>query len=1229
MPRYLKFDSTGSIKVGEAITSINGVQYEKIKTYRDVPTNVLASVDPTSFPSASSQMPPVYRPKAVAWGPTYGQSVLTDTTPDGSETETRRFYNMNTNQVYASDWSYNSLNELSGATRVGAVTIPTHWSAITSPANLTPTGSTVTAQYRTRQAMSYLSSSSGKRLVMPLGETGGRGLAVLSLASDFVSSTWHAYEANLRNTFGYIPSPQQSQLVGSCVSEKYILVSQYQSGIAFYSTSSYEWLGNLQMPGWQASNLIVRHAMVREINNRNILSVAVDPQSFSGSIPTNPVPKVLFYDVDAIATADLSQTISTNFTPSNTAVPLAGIFGSGSLSGSSSTDPLPALQSDINTLPNSEVTLVDDSTSLRPLSVVTTKYWAEIYDVTHLVIANTKTSEIDNPAAATGSYGELVSGSTSYSGLNVDASVPMIKGWLDTFAISTGPSGDCGPPANARARADWGNLLYIAAGGTCTLAGSYILVAESTADYAYSAGYNLLSIEIDDPYLTHFKVNRAGQYTTQLGLTGHFELTPSSNLTFDSLGVSNSGSWIAGTVRGGVGVYAAQLPPEAKLSAINLVLHESASSTNGAGRAWEPTASGNPLGPECDRSYFSASAYRYSTRVQGTSFFYNPAKETAHQLAYSDVYSPRWECTSSNLIFDPAQRSGHYYKSFLVNQDSTLAWNAWYPSQYPSQSAPTYNEFSTHGGFEILSLDILPDKNSNRSRDVLFGGCRATNSVYAFVASPGNNNLMLDRTDWIFGVQGIAVASSSLPDKSLVAASGLENIIEFAYWDESAREFSSSVAASSSFIRYPACYPILPGLADAVRAPGFRSCMGIKAPSMVSGSLVTASAVTHIWAPYTMNGVTTSLDSGSFEILIVPVSEVETSSPDDQGFIECTASLNRFKRDTSTGTGSVVPVGRNTDPSTLGRLELWHSVQSHKYVLSWANEYDPSSQDLVAHYIAVHELTMSQNTGTGPVGDPSFVRNDITSWTNQGEPTADILMAKPIRLIPLTDFHLRDNGEGGHITLSPQEDYLCAGGGSGPGMFLLYMGAPGSDLSSSVGYPTPVAGLTRGGAPAGSGSIPASSRWRGWRKTTGSFGGNISDQLSGAVYNDRTAKAPTWPLVDAAGTNFGIPTYPPAIGTANIPGQIYFRSNYMNVCEFKQEGDNLYIYAQTAPWTLWRVDKTAATGYATSGATGNDATEVLELVGAISDEQTQLRARCSVRHGPYIFWAGDVGGWVT
>jgi len=378
-----------------------------------------------------------------------------------------------------------------------------------------------------------------------------------------------------------------------------------------------------------------------------------------------------------------------------------------------------------------------------------------------------------------------------------------------------------------------------------------------------------------------------------------------------------------------------------------------------------------------------------------------------------------------------------------------------------------------------------------------------------------------------------------------------------------------------------------------------------------------------------MNGVTTSLDSGSFEILIVPVSEVETSSPDDQGFIECTASLNRFKRDTSTGTGSVVPVGRNTDPSTLGRLELWHSVQSHKYVLSWANEYDPSSQDLVAHYIAVHELTMSQNTGTGPVGDPSFVRNDITSWTNQGEPTADILMAKPIRLIPLTDFHLRDDGEGGHITLSPQEDYLCAGGGSGPGMFLLYMGAPGSDLSSSVGYPTPVAGLTKAGAPAGSGSIPASSRWRGWRKTTGSFGGNISDQLSGAVYNDRTAKAPTWPLVDAAGTNFGIPTYPPAIGTANIPGQIYFRSNYMNVCEFKQEGDNLYIYAQTAPWTLWRVDKTAATGYATSGATGNDATEVLELVGAISDEQTQLRARCSVRHGPYIFWAGDVGGWVT
>ena len=1227
MPRILKFNSTSSANAGTVIRAAAGVSYEAIKQVQTVRTNVLASVDPASFPSASSQMPPIYRPKAVAWGPTYGQSVLIDTTPDGSATETRRFYSMNTNQVYASDWSYNSLNELSGATRVGAVTIPTYWTALSTSPNFTPTGSVFTAHHRTRQGMSYLSSSSGERLVMPLGDMGDRGLAVLNLTSDFVSSTWHAYEANLRNSFGYIPSPQQSQLVESCVSKKYILVSQYQSGIAFYSTSSYEWLGNLQMPGWQTSNLIVRHAMIREINNRNILSVAVDPQSFSGSTPTNPVPKVLFYDVDAIATADLSQTISTNFTPSNTAVPLAGIFGSGSLSGSSSTDPLLALQSDLNTLPGSEVTLTNDSTLERPLSVVTTKYWAEIYDVTHLVIANTKTSESDNPAAATGSYGELVSGDASYNGLNVTASVPMIKGWLDTFAISTGPSGDCGPPANARARADWGNLLSISTGGTCTLAGSYILIGDGTGNYSYAAGYNLLSIETDDPYLTNFKVNRAGQYTTQLGLTGQFELTPSSNLTFDSLGVSNSGSWIAGTVRGGVGVYAAQLPPEAKLSAINLVLHESASSTNGAGRAWEPTASGNPLGPECDRSYFSASAYRYSTKIQGTSFFYNPAKETAHQLIYSDIYSPRWECTSSTLIFDPAQRSGHYYKSFLVNQNSTLAWNAWYPSQYPSQSAPTHNEFSTHGGFEMMSLDILPDKDLNRSRDVLFGACRSTNSVYAFVASPGGNNQMLDRTDWIRTVQGIAVASSSLPDKSLVAAVGIQNLVEFAYWDESAREFSSSVAASSSFIRYPACYPALPGL-DALRAPGFRDCMGVKAPSMVSGSLVTASAVTHIWAPYRMNEVTTINDSGSFEILIVPVSEVESSTPDDQGFIECTASLNRFKRDTSTGTGSVVPVGPNTEPSTVGRLELWGSVQSHKYVLSWANEYNPSTQALTAHYIAVHELTMSQNTGTGPSGDPSFVRNDITSWTNQGEPTADILMAKPIRLIPLTDFHLREDGEGGKVTLSPQEDYLCVGGGSGPGMFLLYMGAPESDLSSSAGYPVPVAGLTKAGAPVGSGSS-TNSVWRGWRKTTGSFGGNISDQLSGAVYNDRTAKAPTWPLVDATGTNFPIPAWPPVTGTVAIPGQIYFRSNYMNVCEFKQEGDDLYIYAQTAPWTLWHIDKTAATGYATSGATGNDATEVLELVGAISDEQTQLRARCSVRQGPYIFWAGDIGAWVT
>ena len=1228
MPTYLKLDSTGSVNDGTVISSVSGVPYENIKQFQSVEASVLAGLDPDNFPSSSLHMPPIYRPEALAWGPTYGQSVLIDTTPPESSIKKRRFYSMNTNQVYASDWRYDDHNKLTGSTRVGSVAIPTYWTSLGSSPNLTPTGSTVTAHHRTRQGMSYLSSSSGEKLVMPLGDMGDRGLAVLDLTSDFTSSTWHAYEANLRNSFGYIPSPQQSQWVNASISEKYILVSQYQSGIAFYSTSSYEWLGNLQLPGWQTVNLIVRHAMVRKINNRNILSVAVAANAFSSSVTTNPVPKVLFYDVDAVDPADLSQTLSYNVTPSNTAMPTAVVFGSGSLSGSSNTRPLVTLQSDINTLPNSEVTLINESTTERALAVITTEYWAEIYDVTHLVIANTTTSESDNPAAATGSYGELVSGDVSYNGLNVAAAVPVIKSWLDTFAISSNKNGDCGPPANARARADWGNLMRLAAGGTCALAGPYILIGDITANYNCKAGYNLLSIEADNAYLSHFKVNRCGQYTTQLGITSQFELTPGSNLTFDSLGVSNSGSWIAGTVRGGVGVYAAQLPPEAKLSAINLALHESGSTTFSAGKAWEPTASGNPLGPECDRSYFSSSAYRYPVRVQGTSFMYNVVKSVGHQILYSDMHSSRWQCTSS--WFDPAQRSGHQYKSFIINQNSSIAWNAWYPSRYPSQAAPTYDEFNTHGGFEILSLDILPDKNSNSANDVLFGGCRATNSVYAFVASPGGNNKLIDRTDWTFSPQGVAVASSSLPNKSLVAIVGGQSIVEFAYWDESAREFSSSVAPSSDFIRYPACYPVLPELASAPTPGSFRECTGIKAPMMVSGSLVTASAVTHIWAPYSMSGQTDNTDPGTFEILIVPITEVEGSSPDDKGFIECTASLNRFKRDTATGTGSVVYVGRDYETSTLGRLELWGSVQSHKYVLSWANEYDSLNDELVAHYVAVHELTMSQDTGTAPVAsEESFVRNDITNWTNQGEPTADILMAKPIRLIPLTDYHLRDDGEGGKVTLSPQEDYLCVGGGSEPGMFLLYMGGDGIDLSSSAGYPVPVAGLTLATSPAGSGSLPGNSRWRGWRKTTGSFGGNISDQLSGAVYNDRTAKAPTWPLVDSTGTNFGIPSYPPAVGTVANPGQIYFRSNYMNVCEFKEVGNNLYIYAQTTPWTLWRVDKTAAAGYATSGATGSDATEVLELVGAVSDEQTNLRARCAVRSGPYIFWAGDIGAWVT
>ena len=247
-------------------------------------------------------------------------------------------------------------------------------------------------------------------------------------------------------------------------------------------------------------------------------------------------------------------------------------------------------------------------------------------------------------------------------------------------------------------------------------------------------------------------------------------------------------------------------------------------------------------------------------------------------------------------------------------------------------------------------------------------------------------------------------------------------------------------------------------------------------------------------------------------------------------------------------------------------------------------------------------------------------------------------MAKPIRVIPLTDTMIVHGGEGNIITVSPNEDYVAAS--NSYGAYLLYMGT--GSLSSSSGYPKPVAGLSLWDAPLLSASDGGDTMWRGWRMgiNDNGVGGNISTGLSGAMWNDRVGKAPAWPLVNVNGIPFAQlkpdETRDPPLGSAANPGQMPFIASHMNTCEFRQEGDNLYFYTQTDPLTMWLVLTGAAETYAASpcnpatdpyGCSGS--TQVLEFVSVVGLDQSRGLARYSMRVGERIYWFGDCGAWTT
>ena len=1255
------------------VYSIKGAKLTTIRNFKDANTNVPASLDTSALPSSSANTVPVYIPKAMAWGPTWGSSVVT------SPTATQRnFYSVNMNQVNLSQWEQDdTTGRITNLTREGVVTIPTYWSAVGQQTNLESAEVDPIIKFTLAEDMSY--SEATNKLYFPLGQFGQHGVASLGpLTPTFEASTWDARETDLALTYGYMPDFNQRFDIESATSDNYVVVSQYNGGIAFYDISTLEWVGSLKLPYWEGQPLAVTGIAVKEFNSKKYLFAHVYAKSYVDVDAANKIPKVLIYDIDAIVTGDLYQEADDPAAPAGTAVPIGIIFEKGSEylgpTGGNATRVRTTYGFDAGLVPGSEIYISGEPDPVERIVCAVRGYlWTEFYDISHIIIPDSLTAGDENPASITSSYADLIVADPGCDGFAGMVSVPTISSWLDTFAISSRPAystvpatvcASDGPPAGARAHHSWGeasvapgyNLAYQTAyGGTC-FAGSFVVLggnANQNATEQVGAtphAFALVTMEYSSPSLDEFKVNYGGMLVSQMGLTSMMETY--ADLNFIPSTNDAYGGWVAGSVRAAHGTLVAQLPPEDDVATINTALHADVSTPWDSGvpggcteAAWEPAgASGQLPGgdpwPEYETSY-----YRFPGKWQATALLYGAAAASYTFPAYA---SSRYPCQSA-LPVNPALDPSTIYSAFEVNINATASWNVWYPDDYPDQPPPTLAQFSTHGGFEVLHAVAHPSGDADRFDDVIFIADRASNSTYAFYANPGSASVMLDKTDWIYPRnQGVAVVSSSIYDKSLVGCISQEKYYNIAYWDDRTQTFDTGLSADSNFLRIPNCFPRLdnPGSSIGSSFQMF-GALGVKGPILGTDPIELSETTTHFWG-----ALKPGLDDyrSYFDIFLVAASDLEASTPDANGYLDCAASLSRFRREPDPGgddkiCNTLVHFGDETTKSTRGKLAIWDAKQIGKYVISFVVGYPAAATVPTRHYVAVHELTWSKGTGTVCESCPGWDADDVMYWSTQGEPTAQQLIAKPIRIIPLTDYagQIIYQGEGDTITVAPCEEYIAAS--NARGTFVLYTGT--TDLSSSPGFPKPVAGLAYGKIPVTgdgpSGSDPTDDQWRGWRTgihAGSGFGGNISDALLGATKSSRVAKAPTWPLVDEDNVAFSAPSDPtdPPPGAA-VPGpasgmsgrQLPFKTMASNICQFREEGSNLYFYIPTQPWTMWLIDKTAAVAYAASSPLASDSspTEVLELVGGLDKDQVTSRPRYGVSLGDYLYWFGDMGGFAT
>jgi len=333
-----------------------------------------------------------------------------------------------------------------------------------------------------------------------------------------------------------------------------------------------------------------------------------------------------------------------------------------------------------------------------------------------------------------------------------------------------------------------------------------------------------------------------------------------------------------------------------------------------------------------------------------------------------------------------------------------------------------------------------------------------------------------------------------------------------------------------------------------------------------------------------------------FEIAITPMSDIDTGVPDiNNNITTALTTLWRFKRN-STGTGTIVTINQNGQSQEVekGMLEVWDMVQVGNYVLAWVNEVDSTTEDVIAHHIVVLELIWTLDIiedGTLLFGD-GYDPNNVTTFTTQGQPgpsgvglvtgySGPVLSFKQINLVELTNYHLHSEAEGNRINVSSNGQFAVATGGGAAGAYLLYLGGETRTIPS--GYPKIVGGLHLHTSPTDS-----SIKWRGWPLEGG---GLISDELAAITSSNRAGCKPEWPLDGSPQFSFN-----------NFPS---------NCAVFHESNEQLYLFLQTEPMSVWYVDQQAARDYATSPnytpSTALDATKVLHFVAALEAVEGRFR----------------------